>query len=178
MSRVVLSIGSNIGDRLGRLQAAVDDLGAAVLAVSPVYETDAWGGVEQAAFLNAVVVAADPDLDAHGWLRRAQQIERANERVRQQKWGPRTLDVDLVCCVEDAAPPDREVVLDDPDLTLPHPLAYRRAFVLRPWLAVQPDARLLVDGRHRMVAELLDDLDPGERDGVRNTELVLEGPRR
>lgn len=178
MSRVVLSIGSNIGDRLGRLQAAVDDLGAAVLAVSPVYETDAWGGVEQAAFLNAIVIATDPDLDAHGWLRRAQQIESANERVRERKWGPRTLDVDLVCCVEDVPPPDREVVLDGPDLTLPHPLAHRRAFVLRPWLAVQPDACLLVDGRHRMVAELLDNLEPGERDGVRNTELVLQGPRR
>ena len=97
MTRVVLSIGSNLGDRLARLQSVVDSLGDAVRAVSDVYETDAWGGVEQGRFLNAVVIAEDPALDAHGWLRRVQAIESANDRVREQKWGPRTLDVDLVC---------------------------------------------------------------------------------
>ena len=67
-------------------------------AVSPVYETDAWGGVEQGPFLNAVLIADDPTLDGHGWLRRAQEIEQAADRVRGQRWGPRTLDVDLVSC--------------------------------------------------------------------------------
>ena len=128
--RVVLSIGSNLGDRMARLQAAVDGLGDSVRALSPVYETDAWGGVEQGPFLNAVVVAEDPDLDGHGWLQRAQALEQANERVREQKWGPRTLDVDLVCCHDG----DTEVFSRDDGLTLPHPLAHLRAFVLiRGW---------------------------------------------
>src|SRR5580693_6100750 len=98
MTRVVLSIGSNLGDRLARLQSVVDGLGEAVQAVSPVYETDPWGGVEQGSFLNAVVMADDPACDAQGWLRRGQQFERDADRVRGQRWGPRTLDVDLIAC--------------------------------------------------------------------------------
>ncbi len=169
MTRVVLSIGSNLGDRLARLQSVVDSLGDAVRAVSAVYETDAWGGVEQGPFLNAVVIAEDPALDGLGWLRRAQAIESANDRVREQKWGPRTLDVDLVC----AAGPGGEVVCSDADLTLPHPFARERAFVLMPWLDVDPAADITVDGRRRPVRELLDELDQAERDGVRPTALTL-----
>ena len=90
MSRVVLSIGSNLGDRLARLQSVVDGLGDAVRAVSPVYETDPWGGVEQGPFLNAVLIADDPALDGHGWLRCAQELEVAADRVRGERWGPRT----------------------------------------------------------------------------------------
>lgn len=174
MSRCVLSIGSNMGDRLGRLQAVVDALGDSVLAVSPVFETDAWGGVEQEPFLNAVVIAEDPDLDARGWLRRAQQIEADNERVRTLKWGPRTLDVDLVCCFQG----DTEVFSATGDLNLPHPLAHQRAFVLLPWLAVDPSAELTVAGERRGVAALVDDLDPGERTGVRSTGASLRRPVR
>ena len=147
MTRVVLSIGSNLGDRLARLQSVVDGLGDAVRAMSPVYETDAWGGVEQGPFLNAVVIADDPELDAHGWLRRAHELERAAERVRDQRWGPRTLDVDLVTC-HDA--PGSEVISRDDVLTLPHPFAHQRAFVLVPWLAVDPDAD--ADRRRRAAA--------------------------
>jgi len=169
VSRVVLSIGSNLGDRLARLQAAVDGLGDAVLAVSPVYETDAWGGVTQGPFLNAIVVADDDGLDAPGWLRRAQALELDNARVRTQKWGPRTLDVDLVCCFDGAD----EVVSTDPELTLPHPFAHERAFVLLPWLAVDPAAELTVADRRRPVSQLLDALEPAERDGVRPTALML-----
>lgn len=173
MSRVVLSIGSNMGDRLARLNAVVDGLGDAVRAVSPVFETDAWGGVDQDAFLNAIVIAEDDALDAHGWLRRAQGMENDNARERIQKWGPRTLDVDLVCCFDG----EREVRCNETELTLPHPFAHERAFVLAPWLAVQPAAALTVDGRPRQVRELLDGLDPAERDGVRRTDLVLTGGR-
>ena len=165
----MLSVGSNLGDRLARLQAAVDGLGDAVLAVSPVYETDAWGGVTQGPFLNAIVVADDDGLDAPGWLRRAQALERDNARVRTQKWGPRTLDVDLVCCFDGAD----EVVSTDPELTLPHPFAHERAFVLLPWLAVDPAAELTVAGRRCPVSQLLDALEPAERDGVRPTALKL-----
>ncbi|MET0758331.1 MAG: 2-amino-4-hydroxy-6-hydroxymethyldihydropteridine diphosphokinase [Mycobacterium sp.] len=172
MTRVVLSIGSNLGDRMARLQSVVDGLGGAVRAVSPVYETAAWGGVEQGPFLNAVLIADDTTLDGHGWLRRAQVLEQAAGRVRGQRWGPRTLDVDLITCHDG----DTEVTSRDQGLTLPHPLAHLRAFVLIPWLAVDPDATLTVAGVTQPVARLLADLDPAERAGVKLTSVVL-GPR-
>lgn len=163
MTTVVLSIGSNLGDRQARLQSVVDDLAGAVRAVSPVYETQPWGGVEQEPFLNAVVIAEDPGLDATGWLRRAQALERAAERVRDQRWGPRTLDVDLITCHAG----QREVRCSDDDLTLPHPRAHQRAFVLVPWLTVEPDATLTVGDVARPAREWLAELDAAERDGVR-----------
>lgn len=169
MTSVVLSVGSNIGDRMVWLQSVVDGLGRAVVAVSPVYETDAWGGVEQGPFLNAVVIAEDPALDAHGWLSLAHQLEDAAHRVRDQRWGPRTLDVDLVTCQDSGA----EVAVHDDVLTLPHPYAHVRAFVLVPWLAVDPEAALTVSGQLRAVGELLDGIDPQERAGVRRTEWAL-----
>lgn len=169
MTGAVLSIGSNVGDRLAMLRSVVDGLGEAVRAVSPVYETAPWGGVEQAQFLNAVVIADDSGLDPRGWLRCAQQFERSAERVRAQRWGPRTLDVDIVACYADG----REMLSHDPDLTLPHPRAHQRAFVLAPWLAIRPDAALTVAGHMRRVDELLAELDSTERDGVRRTDLVL-----
>lgn len=170
MSRVVLSIGSNLGDRLARLQSVVDGLDGAVRAVSPVYETPAWGGVEQGPFLNALLIADDDGLDGLGWLRRAQELEQAAGRVRGQRWGPRTLDVDLVTCHDGG----REVISGDEGLTLPHPLAHLRAFVLIPWLAVDPAAELTVAGRARPVSLLLEEIDGAERAGVRLTDLVLE----
>ena len=169
MTTVVLSIGSNLGDRLARLQSVVDGLGGAVRAVSPVYETKPWGGVEQGAFLNAVLVAEDPALDCHGWLRRAHELEAAADRVRAERWGPRTLDVDLVTCHDGT----REMTSHDDELTLPHPSAHLRAFVLIPWLAMDPDATLTVAGEPRPIGHLLDELAPAERDGVRLTELAL-----
>ena len=169
MSRVVLSIGSNLGDRLALLQSVVDGLGTAVRSVSPVYETDAWGGVEQGPFLNAIVVADDPALDCHGWLRRGQELENAGGRVRERRWGSRTLDVDLVTCHDGAT----EVRSDDEVLTLPHPLAHARAFVLIPWFDADGAATLTVDGRPRPITELLDAIDPAERAGVRRTDLML-----
>ncbi|BBZ19484.1 2-amino-4-hydroxy-6-hydroxymethyldihydropteridine diphosphokinase [Mycolicibacterium gadium] len=169
MTSIVLSIGSNLGDRLARLQSVVDGLGGAVRAVSPVYETDPWGGVEQGAFLNAVVIADDPGLDARGWLRRAQEFERAADRVRDERWGPRTLDVDLVMCSDGG----REITSADDELTLPHPLAHERAFVLVPWLAVDPAAVLTVAGERRSVEKLITELDPADRDGVRLTDSTL-----
>ncbi len=175
VTRVVLSIGSNLGDRMARLQSVVDGLGGAVRAVSPVYETAAWGGVEQGPFLNAVLIADDAALDGHGWLRRAQELEQAAGRVRGQRWGPRTLDVDLVTCNETSGAGDSEIISRDEGLTLPHPLAHLRAFVLIPWLAVDPDATLTVAGVAQPVARLLAEIDPAERAGVRLTSWVL-GP--
>jgi 2-amino-4-hydroxy-6-hydroxymethyldihydropteridine diphosphokinase len=169
MTRVVLSIGSNLGDRLARLLSVVDGLGEAVVAVSPVYETDPWGRVEQAPFLNAVLIADDPARDGQAWLRRAQEFEAAAGRVRGERWGPRTLDVDLIACHGDT-----EVIAREPNLTLPHPLAHLRAFVLVPWLAIDPDARLTVAGTSRSVASLVAELEPADREGVRLSTLTLE----
>ncbi|CAJ1504743.1 2-amino-4-hydroxy-6-hydroxymethyldihydropteridinediphosphokinase [[Mycobacterium] kokjensenii] len=171
MSRAVLSIGSNLGDRLGFLQSAVDGLGTAVRAVSGVYETAAWGGVEQDPFLNATLIVEDDDCDAPGWLSLAHALEQAAERVRVQRWGPRTLDVDVICCHDSAG---TQVLSGDEALTLPHPRAHLRAFVLAPWLEVAPEAQLTVAGEERAVRDLLAGLDAAERDGVRRTELALE----
>lgn len=165
MTRAVLSIGSNIGDSVAHLQSVVDGLGSAVVAVSPVYSTAPWGGVEQQDFFNAVVVVDDPEADAAEWLRRSQALEEAADRVREERWGPRSLDVDVVDC--------EGVVSSDPALTLPHPRAHLRAFVLVPWLDVEPDARLIVDGQKLSVAQILDGLDRTEREGVRTTDVVL-----
>ncbi|GFG74191.1 2-amino-4-hydroxy-6-hydroxymethyldihydropteridine diphosphokinase [Mycobacterium botniense] len=173
MTRVVLSIGSNLGDRLARLQSVVDGLGGTVQAASPVYETDPWGGIDQGRFLNAVLIADDPGLDGLGWLRRVQALEQVADRVRGQRWGPRTLDVDLVTCHDG----ETELVSRENGLTLPHPLAHLRAFVLVPWLAVDPSAELTAAGQRRPVAGWLADLEPADRAGVRWTGLALSLPR-
>lgn len=145
----VLSIGSNLGNRLETLQGAVDALedtpGIRIRAVSPVYETEPWG-VEpgtQPSYFNAVVVLRTT-LPPSALLERAQAIEEAFHRVRDERWGPRTLDVDIVSYAD--------VVSDDPLLTLPHPRAHERAFVLAPWHDVDPQAQLPGRGP---VAELL-----------------------
>lgn len=159
MSTAVLSIGSNVGDRLGHLQSAVDAMRRWLRAVSPVYETEPWGPVAQDDYLNAVLLVADADARPADWLDRAQAAERAAGRTRETRWGPRTLDVDVVS-VDDFRS-------DDPELTLPHPRAAERAFVLVPWLAVDPAARL----GERAVRDLLTAL-PSE--GVRlRPDLVV-----
>ena len=133
----VLALGSNLGARQQELQQATDQLAATpglrVTAVSPVYETDPVGGPEQPDFLNAVVLAVT-DLPPADLLRRAQAIEVAARRTREVRWGPRTLDVDII------AYGDR--ISADPTLTLPHPRARERAFVLAPWRDADPDAEL------------------------------------
>ena len=134
MSSAVLSIGSNLGDRLAQLRSAVTALEPYLTAASPVFQTPPWGPVAQEPFLNAVLLVTDPQATPADWLARAQACERAAGRVREQRWGPRTLDVDVIT-VDD-------VVSDDPELTLPHPRAAERAFVLVPWWSVDPEATL------------------------------------
>jgi 2-amino-4-hydroxy-6-hydroxymethyldihydropteridine diphosphokinase len=166
MTAAVLSIGSNLGDRLGHLRGCVALLGDAVRAVSPVYETQPWGGVGQDEFLNAVLLVEDPEADAAEWLRRGRRCEDAAGRIREIRWGPRTLDVDVIDV--DQTP------RDDPDLTLPHPRAYQRAFVLVPWLDVQPGAAL---PGHGPVAQLVATLPEAQRRGVRRRhDLTLGAP--
>ena len=133
---VVLSLGSNLGDRMANLQLGVDVLhrgGLDLQAVSSVYETDPVGGVDQADYLNAVLLASS-SLPPRDILARCSSAEAAAGRVRTQRWGPRTLDVDIIVC--------GCVVSADPALTLPHPRAHERAFVLVPWLELDADAVL------------------------------------
>lgn len=148
----VLSIGSNLGNRLESLQSAVDALadtpGLKVTAVSPVYETEPWGVApdSQPSYFNAVVVVRTT-LPPGSLLERGHAIEEALERVREERWGPRPIDVDIVAY--------QGVVSDDPQLILPHPRAHERAFVLVPWRDVDPAAE--VPG-HGSVEELLAEL--------------------
>ncbi|MGQ4619027.1 2-amino-4-hydroxy-6-hydroxymethyldihydropteridine diphosphokinase [Nocardia sp. R7R-8] len=175
MTRAVLSIGSNLGDRLAHLRSVLDGFGHRVLAVSAVYSTPPWGGVPQGDYLNAVVLVEDPAFGCVDWLRRGQELEQAAGRVREVRWGARTLDVDVVWCAELRGGEPVACRSTDPDLILPHPQAHRRAFVLVPWLDVAPDAVLEVDGAPYAVADLVARLDPAERAGVRRTEFSLTG---
>ena len=133
---VVLSVGSNLGDRMTNLQLGIDVLAGGVLvlrAVSSVYETDPVGGEGQEDYLNAIVLAVSA-LPARDILARGAAAEAAAGRVRTVRWGPRTLDVDVIMCGAETSA--------DPTLSLPHPLAHERAFVLAPWLEVDPAAIL------------------------------------
>lgn len=146
--RVVLSLGSNLGSRLDNLQGAVNSLADTpdvwVTAVSPVYETEPVDAPEGSGpFLNAVVLA-DTTLSARTLLDRCLAIEDAFGRERVESNSPRTLDVDLIVVG------DRRSATEE--LTLPHPKAAERAFVLKPWFDLEPDAELLDAGP---ISELL-----------------------
>jgi len=168
--RVVLAVGSNLGDRLGTLQGCVQALGGLpdtdVLAISPVYETAPVGGPAQPDYLNAVLMVSTalPPLDL---LAAAQGIEAESGRVRTQgaeRFGPRTLDIDVIDY--------GELLSGDPVLTLPHPRAHERAFVLAPWHDIDPGASLPGRGP---VAGLLAGL--GRRAVRRQPDMVLRPPR-
>ena len=134
-----LGLGSNVGDRLETLTSAVFALdesdGITVVGVSGVYETAPWGGVDQPPFLN-MVVAVHTTLSPHALLDEVQATEAAygRDRAAEQRWGPRTLDIDILLY--------GEVVLDEPDLTIPHPRLTERAFVLVPLMDVAPGLTL------------------------------------
>jgi 2-amino-4-hydroxy-6-hydroxymethyldihydropteridine diphosphokinase len=152
VSRAYVALGSNLGDRAAYLQSAVDGLGAAVgievVAVSRVYETVPVGGPAQGAYLNAVV-AIETDLDPHALLELAQRTERDAQRVRGERFGPRTLDLDLLLY--------DDLRLSDPDLTLPHPRMWGRGFVLAPLRDVAPalvDATAAWEGVHEAAVAL------------------------
>jgi 2-amino-4-hydroxy-6-hydroxymethyldihydropteridine diphosphokinase len=146
MTRAILSIGSNLGDRYAHLRGAVERLGANVLLVSGVYETPPWGDAAQPPYLNTVVLVVDPQAAPADWLDRARAAENAGGRIRDpaRRFGPRTLDIDIITVWADDGTPVRS---DDPQLTLPHPRAHERAFVLKPWLDLQPYAELPGRGR-------------------------------
>jgi 2-amino-4-hydroxy-6-hydroxymethyldihydropteridine diphosphokinase len=141
VTRAVLSLGSNLGDRVGHLRAAVAALDDVLLVASGVYETPPWGDTDQPAYLNAAVLVHDGAAGPRDWLARARDLEAAAGRVRDpaRRFGPRTLDVDVIAVWSDDGEP---VLSDDPELTLPHPRAHLRAFVLRPWIDIQPYGHL------------------------------------
>lgn len=139
MTRVLLGLGSNLGDRAGFLRAAVAAL-PGLVAVSDVYETDPVGGPDQDRFLNIVVqldlpvVVADAgpgELVPHDVLATCQRLEQDARRVRQERWGPRTLDVDVLWI--------DGIEVDEPDLQVPHPRLFERRFVLVPLAELAPD---------------------------------------
>ena len=133
MTRAYLGIGSNLGDRLAHLQAAVDGLagapGVTVVAVSRVYATAPVGGPPQDDYLNAVV-AIDTTTTSRELMELGQRLEAGEQRERTVRWGPRTLDVDVLLVGDDE--------LHEPDLEVPHPRMTERAFVLAPLADLDP----------------------------------------
>ena len=127
MTICYIALGSNIEDRIGYLAFAVSQLrqipGVSVKTVSPVYETQPIGGPEQGPYLNAVV-KIETGMAPKKLLAHCQRIEQLAHRVREERWGPRTLDVDIIMAGNE--------ISEDAELTLPHPRAHERAFVLVP----------------------------------------------
>ncbi len=151
-------MGSNLGDREGFLAGGLASLaevpGIRPVEVSSVYETGPVGGPEQGRFLNAVVFI-DTELSPAELMDAALVVEGTHGRVRAERWGPRTLDIDVIAL--------EDIVSDDPMITLPHPRAHERAFVLVPWAQLDPDASLPRWGR---VLDLLGGLAIEERASV------------
>ncbi len=148
--RAFLSMGSNLGDRMGHLRDAINSL-PSVVAVSSVYETDPVGKTNQQAFLN-LVVEIDTELSPRELLGVCHRLESAAGRVRAERWGPRTLDVDIIWV--------EGVEIDEPSLTIPHPSWRERRFVLAPLRELAPDLVSakdveLADGRVRLSTKLV-----------------------
>lgn len=140
--RAYLGLGSNLGDRLANLRRVVErlrDRGIRPVRSSRVYETEPVGGPPQPAYLNAVI-EVETDLQPRELLAAALEAEAALGRVRAERWGPRTADVDIVTY--------DDLQIDEPDLRIPHPRAHQRAFVLLPLLELDADPRL--GGGHRV----------------------------
>lgn len=175
-TKVVLALGSNLGERNDTLSGAVADLvdppEVRLLAVSPIVQTKAVGGPpNQPDFLN-MVVTAETSFTPRELLEHCQAVENKHHRVREVRWGPRTLDVDIITY--------GDLRSDDPDLTIPHPRAASRAFVLYPWSLIEPAATLEGERISALAARADDygDLAPfdgfGEFDGLPTAGAVGE----
>lgn len=160
MIRAVLSIGANMDRARENLTGVQAFFADELVAASKIYATPPWGGVEQGDFLNAVLIVdtsrTPMELLEAGW-----KLENDAGRVREIHWGPRALDVDIVQVIDKNT--GEEIISDDSTLTLPHPWATERAFVLVPWLDADPDAEL--EGVR--VSELVDKLAPEDVNAVR-----------
>ena len=157
--RYVIGIGSNMGDSISIVRRAIDEIEAKfdvdVDERSSLYRTRPVGGPEQDDYINAVVVV-HCDRDPDRLLAGLQEIEHEFGRVRDVRWGPRTLDLDIIA-VDD-------ITSVEPDLTLPHPRAHERAFVLVPWHEIDPEATLPNHGRiENLIDHLMRDAEDGSR---------------
>jgi 2-amino-4-hydroxy-6-hydroxymethyldihydropteridine diphosphokinase len=165
MSTAVLGLGANLGNPASALQGAIDALAAApgidVTKVSPCYRTAPIGGPDQPDFLN-IIVLIDTELDPGALLEQTMQIEAKWHRERIERWGPRTLDIDVITF--------DNLLSDDVRLTLPHPRAHERGFVMVPWSDVDPNAQI---PGHGAVTHLLRNVDQA---GIERTEIVLTVP--
>jgi dihydroneopterin aldolase/2-amino-4-hydroxy-6-hydroxymethyldihydropteridine diphosphokinase len=174
---VVIALGANLGPVQATLEAAVRQLadvdGLRITAVSELFETDPVGGPEQPAYLNAVVLARTR-LGAFALLTELHGIEADHGRVRETRWGARSLDLDLVQYGDPESGSD--LVSTDPELTLPHPRAHERAFVLAPWSSVDTQAVLRVGETLVPVNDLLALADKGEGDDAADAAGVRPGP--
>ena len=152
--RAVLALGGNLGDRKATIKAAIKDIkalaGVEVIAKSPLYESFAAteNGPDESAprYLNGVI-EIETTLKPGELLTAVRKIETEHGRVRLERWGSRTLDIDIITY--------GSLIKDGKRLTIPHPRAYQRAFVMVPWAAMDPSARLL---GHGSVAALAEDL--------------------
>ena len=167
-TRAVLALGSNLGERSDTLSAAVADLvdppEVRLLAISPIVQTKAVGGpADQPDFLN-MVIAVETTLSALELLRHCHAVEQKHLRVRDLRWGPRTLDVDIVTY--------GDIVSADPELTLPHPRAAERAFVLYPWSLIDPAAELNGERVGDLAAKAADFADLAPFDGFQDANAV------
>ena len=154
--RAVLSTGSNMEDSRAHLASVENDFAGEIVAASRIYRTAPWGGVEQPDFYNQILIV-DVAETPHELLARCQRLEHAAHRVREVRWGPRTLDVDIVALYSNDGD---EITVDTPDLTVPHPRAHERAFVLVPWHEVDGGARLGGRGVDKLAAKLDDEVTP------------------
>ena len=157
--RYVIGIGSNMGDSISIVRRAIDEIEAKfdvdVDERSSLYRTRPVGGPEQDDYINAVVVV-HYDRNPDRLLAGLQEIEHEFGRVRDVRWGPRTLDLDIIA-VDD-------ITSVEPDLTLPHPRAHERAFVLVPWHEIDPEATLPNHGRiENLIDHLMRDAEDGSR---------------
>ncbi|MCX6451271.1 MAG: 2-amino-4-hydroxy-6-hydroxymethyldihydropteridine diphosphokinase [Actinobacteria bacterium] len=133
--KVVIALGSNLGNREENIELAVAELNKIidVTHLSTLYETDPVGGPQQPDYLNAVLIG-ESELAPQELLKAALSIESKLGRVREVRWGARTIDIDLIVF--------GELLISSPELEIPHPRAHQRAFVLEPWLEIDPSAQI------------------------------------
>jgi 2-amino-4-hydroxy-6-hydroxymethyldihydropteridine diphosphokinase len=159
--KYVVALGSNLGDRLENLKGALRSIAliAEVKATSSFYETDPVGGPEQPDYLNAVAIL-HCNLSPEDLLLQLQQIESEAGRTREVRWGARTLDLDLISASTSSSTSsstsDMPVIIETALLVLPHPRAHERAFVLQPWLEIEPEAQIIGKGSVKELFAALD----------------------
>lgn len=148
--KAVIALGSNLGDRESHIQSALKEMATflTIERVSTLIETEPVGGPSQGDYLNAVVLG-ECELEAEELLKKLMEIEKNLGRVREEINGPRTIDLDIISM--------GDLVIQSENLSLPHPRAHLRRFVLEPWLEVDPEAQLVGRGS---VKELLRSIKP------------------